>query len=105
MDLSCRQLTGAQAIADIDVKVVEDLVVPRLDLIDAEKLVLAYSKISHREILPRIADEYSQGDRRELDRVIFDSLGLTNEEAEEIYFAVIDLVTKRLQKAKTITGQ
>ncbi len=105
MDLSCRQLTGAQAIADIDVKIVEDLLVPRLDLIDSERLSAAYTRIAHREILPRVADEYSHPDRAELDKVIFDSLGLTESEAEEIYFAVIDLVTKRLQKAKTITGQ
>ncbi|WP_175059794.1 N-6 DNA methylase [Thermococcus sp. 2319x1] len=40
-------------------------------------------------------------DRRELDRVIFEALGLTEEEQLEVYRAVVELVKQRLVKAKS----
>ncbi|QQS33859.1 MAG: hypothetical protein IPM50_04580 [Acidobacteriota bacterium] len=43
-------------------------------------------------------------DRRDLDNVIFDALGLTASERDAVYEAVIDLVSKRLQRAQTITA-
>ena len=43
-------------------------------------------------------------DRRELDDIIFDALDLTTGEREAVYEAVIDLVSKRLQKANTISS-
>ncbi|WP_225807430.1 Eco57I restriction-modification methylase domain-containing protein [Thermococcus bergensis] len=42
-------------------------------------------------------------DRRELDRVIFEALGLTEEEQLEVYRAVVELVKTRLVKAKTFS--
>jgi type I restriction-modification system DNA methylase subunit len=42
-------------------------------------------------------------DRRELDDLIFDALGLTAGERDAVYDAVIDLVSKRLQRAQTVT--
>ncbi|WP_297065235.1 Eco57I restriction-modification methylase domain-containing protein [Thermococcus sp.] len=42
-------------------------------------------------------------DRRELDRVIFEALGLTEEEQLEVYRAVVELVKARLVKAKTFS--
>jgi hypothetical protein len=43
-------------------------------------------------------------ERRVLDEIIFDALGLTTGEREAVYEAVIDLVSKRLKKAQTITS-
>ncbi len=40
-------------------------------------------------------------DRRELDRIIFEALGLTEEEQLEVYRAVVELVKERLVKART----
>lgn len=40
-------------------------------------------------------------DRRELDKVIFEALGLTEEEQLEVYRAVVELVKARLVKART----
>ncbi|WP_232462917.1 Eco57I restriction-modification methylase domain-containing protein [Thermococcus sp. P6] len=40
-------------------------------------------------------------DRRELDRVVFEALGLTEEEQLEVYRAVVELVKARLVKART----
>ncbi|MFA4662432.1 Eco57I restriction-modification methylase domain-containing protein [Pyrococcus kukulkanii] len=42
-------------------------------------------------------------DRRELDRVIFEALGLTEEEQLQVYRAVVELVKARLVKAKTFS--
>ena len=40
-------------------------------------------------------------DRYELDKVVFDVLGLTDEERAEVYRAVVDLVKSRLLKAQS----
>ena len=41
-------------------------------------------------------------DRRELDRIIFEALGLTEEEQLEVYRAVVELVKNRLVKARPV---
>ncbi len=41
-------------------------------------------------------------DRRELDRVVFEALGLTEEEQIEVYRAVVELVKNRLVKARSV---
>ncbi|MCD6451880.1 MAG: Eco57I restriction-modification methylase domain-containing protein [Acidobacteria bacterium] len=41
-------------------------------------------------------------DRKALDDIVFDALGLTEEERNEVYYAVAELVQKRLKKAKTV---
>ncbi len=41
-------------------------------------------------------------DRKALDDIVFDALGLTEEERKEVYFAVAELVKVRLEKAKSV---
>ena len=41
-------------------------------------------------------------DRRALDAIIFDALGLTKNEREAVYEEVVDLVSKRLNKARSV---
>jgi len=41
-------------------------------------------------------------DRKKLDDIIFDILGLTKEERKEVYWAVCELVKARLDKAKSL---
>jgi hypothetical protein len=41
-------------------------------------------------------------DRAELDNIIFDELGLTEEERKEVYWAVCELVKQRLEKARSV---
>jgi hypothetical protein len=41
-------------------------------------------------------------DRKELDSIVFDELGLTQEERNEVYWSVCELVKNRLQKARSI---
>jgi hypothetical protein len=44
----------------------------------------------------------SQPDRRALDDVVFDVLGLTAGEREAVYEAVVTLVRARLEKARSV---
>ena len=41
-------------------------------------------------------------DRAELDKIIFDELGLTKEERKEVYWSVCELVKQRLDKARSL---
>jgi hypothetical protein len=41
-------------------------------------------------------------DRAKLDKIIFDELGLTEEERKEVYWSVCELVKQRLEKAKSL---
>ena len=41
-------------------------------------------------------------DRKELDDIIFDAIGLTEEERKEVYWATAELVQNRLNKAKSV---
>ena len=43
-----------------------------------------------------------QPDRRALDEVVFEALGLTEEEQLEVYRAVVELVKNRLVKARSV---
>lgn len=49
-----------------------------------------------------LEQEISQPDRRALDEVVFDVLGLTAGEREAVYKAVINLVRARLEKARSV---
>jgi len=57
--------------------------------------------ISDRPMLS-ITDEIHQTDRRALDDIVFDVLGLTAAEREAVYEAVVELVKRRLEKAKSV---
>ena len=41
-------------------------------------------------------------DRKALDDIVFDILGLTENERNEVYWAVCELVKNRLEKAKSV---
>ena len=44
-------------------------------------------------------------DRRALDAIIFDALGLTQGERDRVYEAVVNLVESRLRKARRLKGK
>jgi len=118
IEFTCRQLTGAQAIADIDVAVVESLLVPNISKIQKsirQKLVKCFSNLAKTDaesIFKEIAispDYISldkvKSERRELDKIIMgEILGLTNEEQLEVYRAIVDLVKSRIDRAKSVNN-
>jgi len=115
VEFTCRQLTGAQAIADIDVVIVENLSLLSPQKLSSEirtaleKSFDRLSKSSCESIFLELAnspDEVSLGkvkpDRRKLDKIVMgDILGLSDDEQLEVYRAVVDLVKSRIEKAKS----
>ena len=77
-----------------------DLISPDwIDIQSGQSLNQAFELMKQREILS-IFDEIHQSDRRALDAIIFDALNFTQGERDEVYEAVIQLVTNRVEKAK-----
>ena len=65
---------------------------------EAKRLFL---ELADREI-QNVFGETKQPDRRTLDDIFFDVLGLTQGEREAVYEAVVELVRKRLEKAQSL---
>jgi hypothetical protein len=117
VEFSARQLTGAQAIADIDVTVVESLSLINPEKITAsqrENLIAAFERLADTKaesLFTEIAatpDEVSfenvKPERRALDCIVMsDILRLTDEEQIDVYRAVIDVIKSRLDKAASLT--
>ncbi len=66
-------------------------------------LFVVLEKLGRRPVLS-VTDEIRQPDRRALDHIIFDILGLTQGERDAVYEAVVDLVQARLEKARSVKG-
>lgn len=108
-----RQLGGGGGPRSVMVYEVKNLTTIDADLIkEKDSLVAAFNKLKIRNILPfleeiglsGISDIRSQPpnplpDRAALDKVVFDALGLTDEERNEVYWSVAELVQQRLNKA------
>lgn len=115
VEFSARQLTGAQAIADIDVTVVESLFIVdpknisasrRADLIAAfERLAETNAESLFNEIAAtpeEVSLDKIKPERRAIDTIIMaDILEMTDEEQLDVYRAVIDVIKSRLDKAQT----
>ena len=69
-----------------------------------EALKAAFDAMAGRSI-EDIFDEIKRDDRRRLDNVVFDILGLSEEEREAVYEAVVDLVRARIQRAESVAKQ
>ena len=116
-----RELHGFQSLGEGALKMpvyeVEKLPIlnfSKLSKSQHQKLSEAFDKLSHREI-GSVFEELDAGapdevaldkvkpDRRALDKVVFEILGLTEEEQLEVYKAVVDLVKSRIAKAKSVS--
>ncbi|MCA1575849.1 MAG: SAM-dependent methyltransferase [Acidobacteria bacterium] len=118
VEFSARQLTGAQAIADIDVKVVESLSIIDPKIISETQraeLIAAFDRLAETDaesLFNEIAaapDEVSlaniKPERRAIDRIVMaDVLRLSDEEQLDVYRAVIDVIRSRLDKAASSTA-
>ena len=112
IELMSRTYGGGGGPVDVKVYEVENMIVLDSNLI-ADKL--KSSKILRREVNKiftecgfdetkpiREQNPNPLPDRAELDKIIFDELGLTKEEGKEAYWAVCELVQNRLKKAKSL---
>jgi len=105
-EVTCRQMTGAQAIADIDVAVAERLLIPDPRALSSslkQKLEAALMRLAHRPVLS-IFDEVQSDDRRRLDELTLEAIGFRNRAErraalDELYAAVTRLVRARVEKS------
>jgi methylase of polypeptide subunit release factors len=105
-EVTCRQMTGAQAIADIDVTVAEQVLLPDPRELTARmkrKLGRALMELARRPILS-VFEETKRPDRMKLDELMLEAIGFTDERERretlrELYRAVTDLVRRRLEKS------
>jgi len=105
-ELTCRQMTGAQAIADIDVAVAEQILVadPR-DIPRALKknLEAALTALARRPVFS-VFEEIKRDDRRTLDELVLAAIGFTNRAErkkvlDNLYAAISKVVRARIGKA------
>ena len=89
---------------------IKEFIIPKIEKIEINK-----KKFIYREIKPifeeigidptkTIRDQFPKPipEREELDDIIFDELGLTKEERNEVYWSLCELVKQRLDKAKSL---
>ncbi|WP_457550407.1 hypothetical protein [Archaeoglobus sp.] len=113
---------GLLELATIDSKKLFVLDPDKLSKDLTDKIIDVFKKLAQREIrsifeelgLPKPKKDFSNinpedvklenimPDRRELDKIIFEALGLSEEEQLEVYKAVVELVKWRLAKAKSV---
>jgi len=104
-EVTCRQMTGAQAIADIDVAIAAQLMIPdprRIPLILQRRLETALCKIAHRPVAS-VFEEVKRADRRRLDELVLAAIGFADSRErraalDELYAAVTRLVRARIDK-------
>jgi SAM-dependent methyltransferase len=104
-ELTSRQMTGAQAIADIDVAVAAQIMIPdprKLSHAIKERLESAISALMRRPIYS-IFEEVKRADRRRLDELTLASIGFSNRRErkavlDQLYASVLELVRARLEK-------
>ena len=104
-EVNCRQMTGAQAIADIDVIVAERILLldPRELSTEVKRALDRALKTLSRRPIFSIFEEVTRADRRKLDSLVLAAIGfIARSEREELldqlYEAVTRLVRARLRK-------
>jgi len=68
---------------------------------ESDRLHTVLNKAKQRNFLP-LRQELQNSNRREIDSIVFDNLGLTSGERDAVYEAVINLVETRLKKADSL---
>ncbi|BBJ28539.1 Eco57I restriction-modification methylase domain-containing protein [Athalassotoga saccharophila] len=107
IELSARGYGGGAA--DVKVYEVNQILIPKLDNFEIKGKIDFSNKSFINTIFAELGFDPSKPirdqepnpmpDRQALDNIIFDALGLTEEERKEVYWAVAELVKNRLEKA------
>jgi len=104
-ELTCRQMTGAQAIADIDVVVAEQILLPDpliLPKVIMANLEAALIQLCRRPVLS-FFEEIKQPDRRRLDLLTLEAIGFHGEAQQDavlndLYCSLAELIKARISK-------
>ncbi|HWP43866.1 MAG TPA: N-6 DNA methylase [Blastocatellia bacterium] len=104
-EITCRQMTGAQAIADIDVSVAERILLPDPRHLSASlkrRLEAALNRIARRMIFS-VFEEVNRADRRRLDDLVLEAIGIDDKREREtlldqLYSELTRIVSRRLAR-------
>jgi hypothetical protein len=104
-EITCRQMTGAQAIADIDVTVAEQILIPdprELSATLKKRLEASIVKLTLRPVYS-VFEEMKLADRRKLDELTLEAIGFTKKSEREqvldqLYEGVTEFVRARIAK-------
>ncbi|MDH7498989.1 MAG: Eco57I restriction-modification methylase domain-containing protein [candidate division NC10 bacterium] len=99
-----RDLGGGGGPRSMMVYEVQDLWIPKQTSLSSRSGEIAevFQKLGTNHLEPFLDDVKQNPNRRALDSIIFDALGLTQGEREAVYEAVIELVEARLKKAESL---
>jgi hypothetical protein len=95
---------GALKTEGIDIEKIAVLDPRQLSDDQVEALESSFDALAERPV-ESIFEEVKREDRRRLDNVVFDILGLSVEERASVYEAVVDLVRARIQRAESVAKQ
>jgi len=106
-EATCRQMTGAQAIADIDVAVAEQILLPDPRAIPTAlvaQLEAAVERLAARPIVS-VFEEIEKDDRRRLDELVLEAIGFAAPDErldvlDQLYSAASALVRRRLARSR-----
>ena len=115
MELQARGYGGGGGPVDVKVYEVQNFEIPFVPQPLRENLLTSFGQVANREIKPiftelginpafpiREQKPNPLPDRKALDDIVFDVLGLTEDERNELYWAVCELVKNRLEKARSV---
>jgi len=80
----------------------DQMIIIKPELID-QNITDLLNPLLNRDVLS-IFEEVEMNDRKELDRVYFEALKLTNGEQEAVYESIVNLVKARIDKAGSLSG-
>jgi len=113
-EINGREMTGNLPLLDLKVYELKDAMILNPNLILKEKAIEVIEKLNNRKIYSifielgfntekpiREQEPNPLPDRKALDDIIFDVLGLTKDERKEVYWATAELVKNRLDKARS----
>jgi hypothetical protein len=103
IDLFARQLTGSQTLSDVDVNVVEKTLIIKPELLKGRKreLTSILKSLKNRE-QGTIYEEVEQADRRALDTIILEALGLNTADVDVLYEEACSYVKRRIKKSDSV---
>ncbi|MCD6489222.1 MAG: hypothetical protein J7K20_00645, partial [Thermodesulfobacterium sp.] len=114
-EINGRVMTGSLPLLDLKVYELEDAMVVDPDIILKEKAKETIERLILRPIYPiftelgfdpnkpiREQQPNPLPDRKALDDIVFDALGLTEDERKEVYWSTAELVKNRLDKARSV---
>ncbi|MDQ2718194.1 MAG: N-6 DNA methylase [Bacteroidota bacterium] len=103
VDLFARQLTGSQTLSDVDVNLVQQTLIidPTLLSLRKKELMEVYKSLKHRE-QETIYEEVLKPDKKKLDTIILEELGLRASDVYALYSASNKYVKDRQEKSESL---